>query len=163
MIGLFIGRFQPFHKGHLELIKKALKEVRNLIIVVAIPMDQTSQDPFSAEERKDMIEKALHNEGIMGFVLYTVQDIPSDDEYVQHVRNHVPTFNVVYVGDNKLNEELFKKAGFTVKTCPRFFNIEATKIRKLIVRNDPHWKEMVPELVVEYIENNDLAKKVETP
>ena len=32
--GVFVGRFQPFHKGHLEFIKKILKEVEELIIIV---------------------------------------------------------------------------------------------------------------------------------
>ncbi|MEM2947357.1 MAG: adenylyltransferase/cytidyltransferase family protein, partial [Candidatus Bathyarchaeia archaeon] len=32
--GLFVGRFQPFHKGHLSVIEDILKEVDELVIVV---------------------------------------------------------------------------------------------------------------------------------
>ncbi|MFZ0697114.1 MAG: adenylyltransferase/cytidyltransferase family protein, partial [Nitrososphaeraceae archaeon] len=32
--GLFIGRFQPFHLGHLATIKFALKTVEQLVITV---------------------------------------------------------------------------------------------------------------------------------
>ncbi|MEM3766696.1 MAG: adenylyltransferase/cytidyltransferase family protein, partial [Candidatus Bathyarchaeia archaeon] len=30
--GLFVGRFQPFHKGHLHVIKEILSEVDELVI-----------------------------------------------------------------------------------------------------------------------------------
>ena len=107
MIGLFIGRFQPFHNGHLEVVKRALKEVSHIVIIVTVPLRKTSKDPFSAEERKDMIRNALHDEKIGNFSLFVVNDIPSDDEYVGHVRQHVHNFNIVYVGENRLNEKLF--------------------------------------------------------
>lgn len=32
--GLFVGRFQPFHLGHLEAIKDTLGEVDELVIVI---------------------------------------------------------------------------------------------------------------------------------
>ena len=33
-VGLYIGRFQPFHNGHLSVVREALKHCNNLIIVV---------------------------------------------------------------------------------------------------------------------------------
>jgi len=32
--GLFVGRFQPFHKGHLRAVKDILGKVDELVIVV---------------------------------------------------------------------------------------------------------------------------------
>ncbi|MDP6459455.1 MAG: adenylyltransferase/cytidyltransferase family protein, partial [Candidatus Hydrothermarchaeota archaeon] len=34
MRGLLIGRFQPFHKGHVYVVKKVLKGVDELIICI---------------------------------------------------------------------------------------------------------------------------------
>lgn len=161
MIGLFIGRFQPFHNGHMEVVKRALKEAKHLIIVVAVPLRKTKKDPFSAEERKEMIEKALHAEGISKFSLHIVPDIPSDEEYVSHVRQHVPNFNVVYVGENRLNERLFKEAGFNVVASERYFGISSTKVRDNMLRNSSEWKRMVPKEIVEYIEGKKLGRKLE--
>lgn len=160
MIGLFIGRFQPFHNGHLEVVKRALKEAKHLIIVVAVPLQKTKKDPFSAEERKDMVEQALHSEGIKGFSLYVVNDIPSDGEYASHVRQFVPNFSVVYVGENKLNERLFKEAGFKVVSSERYFGISSTKVREDMLRNGSEWKKMVPKAVVGYVEKKHLERKV---
>jgi len=160
MIGLYMGRFQPFHKGHLHLIKEALKEVKKLIIVVAVPLRKTEKDPFSAEERKKMVELALKEEGLLNkVVIYTLSDIPSDSEYVGHVRLHVPGFNVVFVGDNSLNQKLFSEAKFTVKTCARYKGINSTDIRQMM-RTRKGWEGMVPKSVADYIKKNNLVKKV---
>ncbi|MBU0615560.1 MAG: nicotinamide-nucleotide adenylyltransferase [Nanoarchaeota archaeon] len=159
MIGLFIGRFQPFHNGHLKVIKEALKEMKALQIVVAIPLRQTDKDPFSAEDRISMIKTALKDEGIKKYDIVAVRDIPSDAEYVHHVREHTRIFNTVFVGDNKLNEKLFKEAGFKVVTSPRFFNLDATHIRELMKKGQ-EWKDLVPKAVAEHIEKKGLASRV---
>jgi bifunctional NMN adenylyltransferase/nudix hydrolase len=31
---VFIGRFQPFHNAHLEIVKKALEQTNRLVILV---------------------------------------------------------------------------------------------------------------------------------
>lgn len=160
MIGIYIGRFQPFHKGHLEVVKRALKEARHLMIIVAVPLMVSKKDPFSAEQRKEMIEKALKAEGIDRFKVYIIQDIPSDEEYVTHIRNHVPNFNVVYVGDNKLNERLFREAGYKVINSRRYYDISSTKVRENMLKNSGEWKKMVPKVVVEYVEKKHLERKV---
>lgn len=160
MIGLYIGRFQPFHNGHLEVVKRALEEAKKLIIVVTVPLRKTDNDPFSAEERKEMVEEALHAEGITGFVIYIVKDILLDSEYVEHVRRNVPAFNVVYVGDNKLNEELFKKAGFKVVASERYFGISSTDVREDMLKKGNKWKGIVPRSVSGYIERNRLSRKL---
>ena len=159
MIGIFIGRFQPFHNGHMKLVKKALEDVKAITIVVAIPLRQTANDPFSADERIGMIRRALEKEGIRNYDLVAVNDIPSDAEYVDHVRAFTMPFDVVFAGDNKLNERLFREAGFRVITSQRFFNLEATHVRERM-RNRGNWKELVPEGTAEYIEENNLVENV---
>ncbi|RPJ28200.1 MAG: nicotinamide-nucleotide adenylyltransferase, partial [Nitrosopumilales archaeon] len=59
--GLFIGRFQPFHLGHIAAIKFAFTNVDELII--AIGSSQASydpQNPFTAGERLSMIKDSLN-------------------------------------------------------------------------------------------------------
>ncbi len=44
--GLYVGRFQPFHLGHLDAIKYALKEVDELVIVIgSAQYSHNSQQP----------------------------------------------------------------------------------------------------------------------
>ncbi len=32
--GIFVGRFQPVHKGHMEVIKGILQDVDELVIII---------------------------------------------------------------------------------------------------------------------------------
>ena len=53
MNGLLIGRFQPFHLGHLDALRFALSKVDKLWIGLGSsnkPLQKNN--PFSAEERK---------------------------------------------------------------------------------------------------------------
>ena len=56
MNGLLIGRFQPFHLGHLDALKFALSKVEKLWIGIGSSnKPNQKQNPFSADERKQMI------------------------------------------------------------------------------------------------------------
>ncbi|MGA3854978.1 adenylyltransferase/cytidyltransferase family protein, partial [Bacillus pumilus] len=60
MRGFIIGRFQPFHKGHLEVIKKIAEEVDEIIIGIgSAQKSHTLENPFTAGERILMITQSL--------------------------------------------------------------------------------------------------------
>src|SRR6056297_131097 len=55
-IGVIIGRFQPFHSGHAEILKTALKECEQVTIVLgSANRCRSIKNPFSVAERKAMI------------------------------------------------------------------------------------------------------------
>jgi nicotinamide mononucleotide adenylyltransferase len=53
-----LGRWQPFHDGHLELFKKILEKTGQVIIMVR-DMPQTDNNPFVFEDIKKRIEEKL--------------------------------------------------------------------------------------------------------
>ena len=58
--GLYVGRFQPFHLGHLCAIKATLKEVDEIVIVIgSAQYSHKPNNPFTAGERLVMIRQAL--------------------------------------------------------------------------------------------------------
>jgi bifunctional NMN adenylyltransferase/nudix hydrolase len=62
-VGVFIGRFQPLHLGHLETIERALTEVDELVIIIGSARTARNlRNPFTADERREMIEIALPKE-----------------------------------------------------------------------------------------------------
>ena len=72
---LFIGRFQPFHNAHLEDIKNILKEADEIIIGIGSSQESnTKENPFSYEERKEMIEETLKADSIPNFKVIEVQN-----------------------------------------------------------------------------------------
>lgn len=57
---VFIGRFQPFHNGHLEIVEAALKKAKNLIVVVGSARSgRNIKNPWNFHERVSMISGSL--------------------------------------------------------------------------------------------------------
>ena len=60
MRGLMMGRFQPFHLGHLVLVKQILSECDEVIIAItSSQFNYLEKDPFTAGERIEMIHQSL--------------------------------------------------------------------------------------------------------
>ena len=57
MNSLFIGRWQPFHKGHKALIDKVLSEGKPVVIGIR-DTSVSEENPYTAEERIKMIRDA---------------------------------------------------------------------------------------------------------
>ena len=71
--GIYIGRFQPFHKGHLYAVKEVLNEVDELIIGIGSAQEShTLENPFTAGERMLMIKSALAEAGVDSYKVYIV-------------------------------------------------------------------------------------------
>lgn len=145
---LLIGRYQPFHKGHLEVVKKILEDCDKLIIGIGSSQYSGSEDnPFSGEKRKDMIEESLKDEGISPdrYEIILIPDIHDNDKWVDHVKGICPEFDVVY-SRNELTQRLFKEASVEVKEQPMYDRhvYNGTLIReKMVVGED--WKDAVPD------------------
>ena len=58
--GILIGRMQPVHNGHMEVIKRILEEVDEIIIGIgSAQLSHELKDPFTAGERIVMMTQAL--------------------------------------------------------------------------------------------------------
>jgi len=153
--GVFVGRFQPFHKGHLEAVKDILAEVDELILVVGSSQySHRIDNPFTAGERISMIKQALEEEKISlsRCWIIPVPDVHVHMVWVAQVVGYTPKFDIVYTNE-PLTRRLFLEKGFKVKPVP-FHKREiysATEIRKRML-NEENWKELVPKGVAKFIE-----------
>jgi len=149
-LGLFIGRFQPFHIGHLKDVKDAVKEVDELVIGVGSSQEKdTEENPFSVEERIEMIEFVLAAEDIGNFTIFPIPDFHDDKKWVEHVETLLPEFDIVYTG-NDWTERCFKKK-YKVKKIDLIKDVSSTIIRDKILKNED-WKSLVPKKTVEFLE-----------
>jgi nicotinamide-nucleotide adenylyltransferase len=158
---LIIGRFQPFHKGHLEVIRKVAKECDDIIIGIgSAQYSHTIENPFTAGERHLMISRALKDAGLDNCFLVPVVDINRYSVWVSHVVSMVPPFCKVY-SNNPLTRRLFEEAGYAVESSP-MFNRElysGTEIRRRIATGDK-WHHLVPDGVAKVIEEIDGAARL---
>jgi nicotinamide-nucleotide adenylyltransferase len=154
--GLFVGRFQPFHKGHLEVIKRILSEVDELIIIVGSSQYSHRLDnPFTAGERIIMIRRALEEIEIKFSRIWIipVPDVHQHSLWVSQIICYSPNFDVVYANE-PLTKRLFIEAHFEAKSIPfiKRDHYSATEIRKRIL-NGEKWEKLVPPSVFKFIKS----------
>jgi cytidyltransferase-related domain len=151
-----IGRFQPFHNGHLKLTKQILKDCNELIIAVgSSQFNFTFSNPFTAGERVYFIHQSLVEAKIDLSKVYVIPilNLENNAIWVQHLKSMLPNFNSIYSG-NKFVQELLSSGSetFNVQT-PHFYdssNCNGTNIRMNIVM-DKEWKQYVPDAVYRII------------
>ncbi|MBC7126872.1 MAG: nicotinamide-nucleotide adenylyltransferase [Candidatus Methanosuratincola petrocarbonis] len=154
MRGLLIGRYQPFHKGHLEVIKNILGEIDELIVGIgSAQISHTLENPFTAGERMTMISSVLKSNGLSERCPYIIpiNDVWNNALWVRHVRSLTPKFDVVYTG-NPLAKRLFTEEGVDVRTPAMFdrFKYSGTEIRRRILKG-ADWESLVPPEVVRIV------------
>ncbi|NOZ81494.1 MAG: nicotinamide-nucleotide adenylyltransferase [DPANN group archaeon] len=156
---LFIGRFQPFHLGHLEIVREALASHDHLFLIIGSAQAKDEDiNPYALEERKAMIQTVLEHEGISPKVtIIGVEDIHNDQEWVRHVLKHTPKISTVFAGQNRLTKRLFSEAGFPVVVSPLFRNITATEVRRRMLQG-MRWHHLVPEDIVTFLEKRASGK-----
>jgi len=156
--GLYVGRFQPFHLGHLHAVKYVLSQVDEVVVVIGSAQYSHQLDnPFTAGERITMVRKALKEAKVPAskYWVVPVRDMHVHMMWVAEVRGYTPEFGPVY-SNEPLTRRLFMEAGFSMKPIPfkkRHFYL-ATEIRERMLRNDS-WKEFVPRGVAAYIKQID--------
>lgn len=169
MRGLLVGRMQPVHWGHIQVIKTILEEVDEIVIGVgSADISHDLKNPFTAGERIMMLTKTLIECNIdpSKYYIIPIQDIHCNSLWVSYVNMLTPPFSKVYAG-NSLVQRLFYEAGFKVKKPPLFNRdiLSGTEVRKRILNNE-NWQELIPKPVLEVINEidginrmKDLSKK----
>jgi nicotinamide-nucleotide adenylyltransferase len=159
---LFVGRFQPFHNGHYEAIRRLLKKYKEVVVVIGSSEDSFSRDnPYTCGERIDMIRSCFGPKELSKLVIVPVPDVNDNTVWVDHVLAHIPQVNEVY-SNNPLVRMLFSKHGVLVRSTEpheRDRN-EGSSIRKLMCEGDKAWMKHVPKKAVEYLSSIDAEKRM---
>ncbi len=161
--GLYVGRFQPFHLGHLEAIKDVLKELEELVIVIgSAQYSHTVNDPFTAGERLVMIRRALNDAGVEYSRLWVVPvpDVHLHMLWVSALEGYTPPFDVVY-SNEPLTRRLFIEAGYKVKSI-LFYQRKtytSTLVREKMLTGES-WTNLVPKSVAAFINKIDGVNRL---
>ncbi len=162
-VGVFVGRFQPFHNGHLSAVRYALTKVDYLYIVVGSSQRSHERDnPFTAGERIAMIREALVEANVKAsrWMIIPVPDADSHSVWVATLRSSVPKFHVVFSNDS-LTIRLFKEEHVNVLPIPYKNRREysATNVRTRILERK-NWEGLVPKAVAKLVEQLDGVGRV---
>ncbi|HET6458414.1 MAG TPA: nicotinamide-nucleotide adenylyltransferase [Nitrosopumilaceae archaeon] len=146
MNGLLIGRFQPFHKGHLAAVNFGLSQVENIWIGIGSSnKNNEKRNPFSADERKEMILASLDKSILNRVQIFYIPDVDDHAKWTFHVDSIVPKYDVVFSNDD-FTITLYQKRGIKVISVPLLQRemISGTNIREMITTGK-NWMELVPE------------------
>ncbi len=155
--GLMLGRFQPFHKGHLALTKQILSECDELVIIIgSAQFNFIDKDPFSAGERVLMIHEALKEARIELSRCYIIP-VANDENnarWLAYLRSMVPPFDVLYSG-NDFVKYLARSQDSNIEIEEPVFaevnEYNGTNIRHLMQDGKP-WEHLVPPAVAKVIQ-----------
>jgi nicotinamide-nucleotide adenylyltransferase len=155
--GLLVGRFQPFHAGHVAVVRHLRKErpQESLILGIGSAEDAyTPDNPFTAAERYEMISRALGEANVDGWIAVPIPDIHRHSLWVAHVEELVPPFGRVYT-NNPLTKTLFERAEYAVEATPMFERerFEGTAIRRMLRDDTPGWRDRLAPAVVAYLDD----------
>ena len=145
MNGFLIGRFQPFHLGHLEAVNFALSKVDQLYIGIGSSNKSNElRNPFTADERNQMIKSSLDEIIMQRVSLYNIPDVDDHSKWTESIDKIIPKYDIVFSNDDfthRIYEENTKKI-ISVALKSRE-DLSGTNIRRLI-QNDGNWKDLVP-------------------
>jgi len=162
---LFIGRFQPFHEGHLFAARYILRNYGFLIIVIGSSQeDYTARNPLTEKERIEMIERLFGQKGISKkqYKIITAPDISTNSLWSKYIAKKVGRFDVV-VTASPFTKILFEDAGHIVDSHPLLKRklYSGTEIRNKILRGK-HWYMTVPASVFVYLQKIDLKSRLQS-
>jgi nicotinamide-nucleotide adenylyltransferase len=161
--GLFVGRFQPFHNGHLFAIEYALERSEFLYIGLGSSnKSHEERNPFTAAERIEMIKAALDDRGVdpRKWMIIPIPDTTSHFLWTKMVKMIVPKFDVVFSND-PLTLRLFVEEGIETIEVPlrEREKLMATEIRNRMINGLP-WQDFVPKSVGRLIKKFDGEERM---
>jgi bifunctional NMN adenylyltransferase/nudix hydrolase len=142
--GVFIGRFQPFHNGHLSVVLDALSKVDKLIIAIgSCNTAKNIKNPWTAEQREAMIRGTLSPDQQDRIQFVFLNDYTyNDNMWVSQVQNKIEEIcgddEVILFGRDKDRTtyylSLFPQWKFS--PCPGVPDLDATRIRDMYFHCD---------------------------
>ena len=149
--GLFLGRFQPFHIGHLNGVQRILRECTSVLIVISSSHEcHTLDNPFSGGERYEMIKRTMLELDIAPerYDIIPIGFYDSTPSFVAATISSSPAFQRVYSGNPQVIS-LFSSWHYEVRPI-HSDKTSGTEVRRKIVMNET-WEPFVPSPVADFL------------
>jgi bifunctional NMN adenylyltransferase/nudix hydrolase len=168
--GIFIGRFQPLHQGHVHALGIASSQVEKLYILIGSANQCRSiKNPWTFAERKQMLHLKLHAANVTNYEIIPLNDYRySDTQWMSDVRATIEHFNMgspILFGHMKEGNNYLKWfPELKFKSIEAQYSINATKIREqMFIDNSPLMPETVKGDYAFYQKEKQLFKDYPFP
>ena len=152
-LGIVVGRFQTFHKGHKEIIDKAVELCDRVGVFIGSSQESgTEKNPFTYEMRERILKK-IYGDGISVFPLPDIgvgNNARWGKYLLENVKNRLGACpDLMVSGEEERRTGWFDglaEAEPDELYIPKTIDISAEKMREMIVRGDfKAWKEYTDE------------------
>lgn len=174
--GIYIGRFQPFHKGHLHIVEQMMKECRKVVVVIgSANKGNTERNPLTYYERKTIIDKVIGDLGYQYRVnvvgIDDRKDISNDSSWGEYVKEQLSLqgieFDAIYEGYELERVYWYSTLNIPVTWLDRVFDISATKVREALKQDNRElYEKYMPESLhkdfdnLRYLINNTRRERI---
>lgn len=148
--GVFIGRFQPCHEGHIHALGVAASQVDTLLVLVGSANRARSiKNPWTYSERVQMLRKKLRTAGVENVDFLPVNDYQyNDEQWISDVKVTVRNrtiFDIVLFGHTKEGNNYLKWfPEWEFREINAEYLINATQVRTAMLEsNHPEMPETV--------------------
>ncbi len=164
-LAVVIGRFQPFHNGHLSILKTAAEISDNILVIIGSSfIARNVKNPFTFDEREMMILNAAEEAGIKGVHCAPVVDnLYNDQQWIVVVQNEIDNAladfidpsvaRVVIVGHHKDDSsyylDIFPKC--TTYEVPLTHILDSTTIRDIFFEKHMLPKDVMPKSIEDWL------------
>jgi bifunctional NMN adenylyltransferase/nudix hydrolase len=166
--GIVIGRFQPFHLAHQDLINHSLNLAEKVIVILGSARSAPDvKNPFTPAMREEIIRESFPQVENR-LIFRAVRDYPYNDHiWTTEIQNVV---NEITQESEKENAKIaifgfFKdRSSYYLNLFPQWtfeefytadkqkLKINAADIREKLFSGDDSWREFVPETVAQYLD-----------
>jgi len=104
---IFVGRFQPYHQGHISLIMQKINEgIPALIMVRDIAPDE--KNPFTTEQTVDMIEKHhdAHGHDVKVMIIPDIESVNFGRGVGYEINEFAPPENIGWISATKIRQSI---------------------------------------------------------
>lgn len=147
MVTAFIGRFQPFHRGHKQVVE-AYKDEDLVLVLGSAGESRTDDNPLNVEERKSIIHECFPKIDV-----YAVEDDESDEKWMEEIIEKTGADKIV--SGNEIVLEIFRDLSDLKVEEPEMYEQDiysGTEVRRR-VNSGGEWSYLVPECAVERLES----------
>lgn len=146
--GLLIGRFNPIHQGHIKLIKFALKQIKEKLIVIigSSNTSRTQKNPFNYDERLKLFQLSLKPEFLSRIIFCSQDDFNDNIKWSNAIKTTVSiycfpyeiTLFGYYKDDSSYYLKLFPEYNNSFVNNNFEYGLSSTYIRNeiLVIEND---------------------------
>ena len=167
---IFIGRFEPFHLGHLSILTQGLELAEKVIVVLGSHnVARNIICPWTSDERKEMILTSLSIDQQARVQFIQLRDhlynqnlwIVELQNKIEEITESISDEEIALIGfkSDKSSEYLNSFPRWRFISCPTKFEMHAFQIRKMYFTLDSGYKKDLSPEVISFLEK---FKEIET-